>query len=55
MTHAISTELGAPLDWASSAQTASVESHIEDFILRLKKFEFETKILKKTLKDIGEN
>ena len=43
MTQAISTELGAPLDWASSAQTASGESHIEDFILRLKKFEFETK------------
>ena len=43
MTQAISTELGAPLDWASSAQTASGASHIEDFILRLKKFEFETK------------
>ena len=41
MTQAISTELGAPLDWASSVQTASGESHIEDFILRLKKFEFE--------------
>ena len=40
MTQAISTELGAPLDWASSAQTASGESHIEDFILRLKKFQF---------------
>ena len=41
MTQAISTELGAPLDWASSVQTASGESHIEDFIMRLKKFEFE--------------
>ena len=41
MTQAISTELGAPLDWASSVQTASGESHIEDFIIRLKKFEFE--------------
>ena len=43
MTQAISTELGAPLDWASSVQTASGESHIEDFIMRLKKFEFENK------------
>ena len=41
MTQAISIELGAPLDWASSVQTASGESHIEDFIMRLKKFEFE--------------
>lgn len=41
MTEAISTELGAPLDWASSAQTSSGESHIEDFIKRLKEFKFE--------------
>tara|TARA_B100000609_G_C17206541_1_gene431278 strand:- start:171 stop:1601 length:1431 start_codon:yes stop_codon:yes gene_type:complete len=43
MTKAISKELGAPLDWASSAQMSSGESHIEDFIKRLKEFEFESK------------
>ena len=42
MTNAISKELGAPLDWASSAQMGSGESHIEDFIKRLKEFEFES-------------
>ena len=36
MTEAISMEMGAPLDWASSAQTASGASHIEDFIKRYK-------------------
>ncbi len=40
MTTAISTELGAPLDWASSTQTASGAWHIEDFIKRLKNFKF---------------
>jgi len=40
MSEAISMEMGAPLDWASSAQTASGASHIEDFIKRLKDFEF---------------
>ena len=40
MTKVISMEMGAPLDWASSAQTASGASHIEDFIKRLKDFEF---------------
>ena len=29
-------EMGAPIDWSSSAQTASGQSHLEDFILRLK-------------------
>ena len=42
MTLAISTELGAPLDWASSAQMASGAWHIEDFIKRLKDFKFES-------------
>ena len=42
MCDAISTEMGAPLDWASSAQTASGASHIKDFIKRLKNFEFES-------------
>ena len=40
MTKAISMEMGAPLDYASSAQTASGAAHIEDFIKRLKDFEF---------------
>ena len=33
--------MGAPIDWSSSAQTASGQSHLEDFILRLKDFNFE--------------
>ena len=43
ITHTMSDEMGAPLDWSSSAQTASGADHINDFILRLKNFEFETK------------
>ena len=43
MTKAISVELGAPIDWASSAQMSSGQLHIEDFIKRLKEFEFESK------------
>ena len=41
MTKAISLEMGAPLDWASNAQTASGSDHINDFIKRLKEFDFE--------------
>ena len=41
MAIAISTEMGAPIDWASSVQAASGQSHIEDFVLRLKNFKFE--------------
>ena len=41
MTKLISIEMGAPLDWSSSAQTASGADHIKDFIKRLKEFEFE--------------
>jgi len=41
MAIAISTEMGAPIDWASSVQAASGQSHLEDFILRLKNFKFE--------------
>ncbi|MBD42414.1 MAG: aldehyde dehydrogenase family protein [Pelagibacteraceae bacterium] len=41
MTEVISMEMGAPMDWASSAQTSSGASHIKDFIKRLEKFEFE--------------
>jgi len=40
MTKVISMEMGAPLDYASSAQTASGAAHIEDFIKRLKDFDF---------------
>ena len=40
MTKVISMEMGAPLDFASSTQTASGAAHIEDFIKRLKDFEF---------------
>ncbi len=41
MSEAISLEMGAPVDWAKDAQTASGQSHLEDFILRLKNFKFE--------------
>jgi len=41
MSKAISMEMGAPMDWSFSAQTTSGQSHLEDFILRLKNFNFE--------------
>ena len=41
MTDAISTELGCPKDWCPANQTASGAGHIEDFIKRLKEFNFE--------------
>ena len=41
MTDAITTELGCPKDWCSANQTASGAGHIEDFIKRLKEFNFE--------------
>ena len=41
MSEAISMEMGAPIDWSSSVQTMSGQTHIEDFILRLKNFKFE--------------
>ncbi len=41
ITETMSKEMGAPLDWASSAQTSSGYDHIKDFIKRLKNFEFE--------------
>ena len=40
MAEAISMEMGAPMDWASDVQTASGQAHLEDFILRLKNFNF---------------
>jgi len=41
MANAISMEMGAPMDWSTNVQTYSGQSHIEDFILRLKEFNFE--------------
>ena len=41
MAEAISLEMGAPMDWATEVQTASGQLHLEDFILRLKDFEFD--------------
>ncbi len=41
MANAISMEMGAPKDWSTNVQTSSGQSHIEDFILRLKEFNFE--------------
>ena len=41
MTEAITTEMGSPIDYSSSAHTVSGQSHLEDFILRLKEFNFE--------------
>ena len=41
MAEAQSMEMGAPIDYAKSALTAMGQSHLEDFILRLKSFKFE--------------
>ena len=41
MVDAISLEMGSPADWSKVVQTASGQSHLEDFILRLKEFEFD--------------
>ncbi len=43
MANAISLEMGAPMDWSTDVQTASGQSHLEDFILRLKEFNFDRK------------
>ncbi len=43
ITKTMSEEMGAPIDWSSSAQTSSGLDHIDDFIKRLKEFEFEKK------------
>jgi aldehyde dehydrogenase (NAD+) len=42
MAESISKEMGAPIDWASTAQTSSGAAHIKDFIKRLEDFEFES-------------
>ena len=41
MAEAISIEMGAPIDWSNDAQTSSGQSHLEDFIVRLKEFKFD--------------
>ena len=41
MTDAISKEMGAPVDWSSNVQNASGQAHLEDFIIRLKDFNFD--------------
>ena len=41
MTEAITIEMGSPIDYSSSTHTISGQSHLEDFILRLKEFNFE--------------
>ena len=41
MSEAISMEMGSPIDYSISTHTTSGQSHLEDFILRLKEFNFE--------------
>ena len=41
MAEAITTEMGAPIDYSLSTHTTSGQSHIEDFLLRLKEFNFD--------------
>ena len=41
MAKAISDEMGAPMDWATDVQTGSGQAHLEDFIKRLKEFNFD--------------
>ncbi len=48
MAKAISLEMGAPIDWATDVQTASGQAHLEDFIIRLKEFEFDEHFDKKS-------
>ncbi len=41
MSEAITMEMGSPIDYSYSTHTTSGQSHLEDFILRLKEFNFE--------------
>ena len=41
MAKAMSMEMGSPIDYAISTHASSGQSHLEDFILRLKNFKFE--------------
>ena len=46
MAEAISMEMGAPIEWSTNVQTSSGQSHLEDFISRLKEFNFEKNLMK---------
>ena len=48
MSDAISLEMGSPIDYSISTHTSSGQSHLEDFILRLKEFNFEEHFDKKS-------
>ena len=48
MAEAISMEMGAPIEWSTNVQTSSGQSHLEDFISRLKEFNFEKKFNEKS-------
>ncbi len=48
MSQSITMEMGSPIDYSSSTHTTSGQSHLEDFILRLKKFNFEEHFDKKS-------
>ena len=48
MADAISMEMGAPMDWATDVQTATGQSHLEDFINRLKDFKFDNQFNSKS-------
>tara|TARA_B100000029_G_scaffold396956_1_gene395103 strand:+ start:2051 stop:3481 length:1431 start_codon:yes stop_codon:yes gene_type:complete len=41
MAEVMSKEMGAPIDYATAVHASSGQSHLEDFILRLKNFKFE--------------
>ncbi len=41
----MSKEMGAPLEWSSSAQTSSGYDHINDFIKRLKEFKLSKSLM----------
>ena len=41
MSEAITMEMGSPIDYSSSTHTTSGQFHLEDFILRLKEFNFD--------------
>ena len=48
MAEAITTEMGAPIDYSLSTHTTSGQSHIEDFLLRLKELNFDEHFDKKS-------
>ena len=48
MAEAMSKEMGSPIDYAISTHATSGQAHLEDFILRLKEFNFEEKFNSKS-------